>query len=97
MTRLLAPFIIALVMAAGTAQAACFVDYKAKKDNPLRLHYGVMQVGEAACNQGPRAAAPDVARRLQAGGWTLLNVVSAFRDSGLNQRRDSAAEYFLRF
>ena len=80
MKRILAPLTLACVLAASAAQAACYVDYKAKKDNPLRLHYGVMQVGEAACNQGPRAA-----------------VVSAFRDNGLNQRRDSAADYFLRF
>ena len=91
---LLAPM---LLPAATAAQGACFVDYKAKKDNPLRLHYGVMQVGEAACNQGPGAAAGDVAGRLQGGGWTLLNVVSAFREDGLEQRKASAADYFLRF
>ncbi|HKK98531.1 MAG TPA: hypothetical protein VJ928_10125, partial [Marivita sp.] len=27
-----------------TAQAACYADYKAKQDAPLRLHYGVAQI-----------------------------------------------------
>ena len=26
------------------AEAACYVEYKAKQDNPLRLHYGVLAI-----------------------------------------------------
>lgn len=84
---------LALIAAAGTAQAACYADYKAKKDNPLRLHYGVAQV--SSCSRG--AAAQELRARLSANGWTLLNVVSVFDDSGLNERADSAGQYFLRF
>lgn len=97
MKPMFATLATALILTATAADAACYVDYKAKKDDPLRLHYGVMQVGEAACTEGAGAAQADVAQRLQAGGWTLLNVVSAFREDGLEQRRDSAADYFLRF
>jgi hypothetical protein len=88
-------FIWLISALAATAGAAdCFADYKAKRDNPLRLHYGVMQI------TGPCAAAEarsEVAARLQRNGWTLLNVVSLFDSSGLEERRRSAGQYHLRF
>ncbi|NNF23666.1 MAG: hypothetical protein HKN63_02500 [Rhodobacteraceae bacterium] len=86
----------AAVLMAGAADAACFADYKAKQDNPLRLHYGVIQLDEAACNN-TRAAAGEVKRRIARGGWTLLNVMSIFDEGGLDERKGSAGEYFLRF
>ena len=85
-----------LVFAAGTAQAACYADYKAKKDNPLRLHYGVVQLTDGACGN-PGQAQAEVSAKVARGGWTLLNVVSTFSDGGLNQRKASAGEFFLRF
>ena len=36
---------LGLALAAGTAQAACIVEYKAKRDNPLELFYGTAEVG----------------------------------------------------
>ncbi|WP_149140396.1 hypothetical protein [Gemmobacter caeruleus] len=83
----------ALVCLAGAAQAECYADYKAKRDNPLRLHYGVAQV--SACNK--KAAKAELAPRLAAGGWKLLNVISTFGPEGLNERQSSAGDYFLRF
>jgi hypothetical protein len=77
---------------AGTAE--CFADYKAKRDNPLRLHYGVVQIA------GPCSAAEaraEIAARLERNGWTLLNVVSLFDRSGLEERQRSAGQYYLRF
>ena len=85
---------LALVLA-GPAQAACYADYKAKQNNPLRLHYGVAALSERACNKG--AAKAELAPRLANAGWTLLNVLSIFGDEGLNERKASAGEYFLRF
>ena len=41
---------VALMAVAAPAQAECYADYKAKQDNPLRLHYGVVQL------QGPCSA-----------------------------------------
>lgn len=79
---------------AAPAHAQCYADYKAKQDNPLRLHYGVVQL------QGPcqaSAARSEIAARIARGGWTLLNVVSVFGPEGLNERKDSAGPYFLRF
>jgi len=92
----LAYIVATLVITALPAQAACYADYKAKKDNPLQLHYGVIQLPDSACSS-VRAAAQAVAPRLASNGWTLLNIVSVFEDGGLNRRRANAGQYFLRF
>ncbi|MFY0682166.1 MAG: hypothetical protein JXR13_16455 [Thalassovita sp.] len=79
---------------AGTAQAACYADYKAKQDSPLRLHYGVAQLS-GGCDVG--AAQQELSPRLTNEGWVLLNVLSVFDETGLEQRKDSAGQYFLRY
>jgi len=45
---------LALVAFAGTAQAECYADYKAKQDDPLRLHYGVAQISGPCPPRPPR-------------------------------------------
>ncbi|NBO21394.1 MAG: hypothetical protein EBU97_05600 [Rhodobacteraceae bacterium] len=88
---------------AAPAAADCYVDYKAKADTrsktdaPLRLHYGVAQVTDDACNGDKGAARDELSARLSADGWKLLNIVSAFGPDGLDQRRDSAGPFFLRY
>ena len=77
------------------AQADCYADYKAKQDAPLRLHYGVAQVTDANCSKG--GAEGELAPRLAADGWTLLNVLSTFGPEGLAERKASAGDYFLRY
>lgn len=91
--RPLTPAIGLMLALALPAQAECYADYKAKQDDPLRLHYGVAQV--SACDKA--AAEAELAGRLAAAGWTLLNVLSVFGPEGLEERKASAAEYFLRF
>lgn len=83
------------LLAAAPAQAECYADYKAKQDNPLRLHYGVAQLPDDACTK--QAASRLLAPRLARDGWTLLNIVSIFGPEGLAQRKASAGEYFLRY
>ena len=88
-------FSFALILCAATsAQAACYADYKAKQDNPLRLHYGVAEI-EGNCTKN--RARNQLEQRLDAAGWTLLNVLDVFDDAGLEDRKDSAGEFFLRF
>lgn len=82
-----------LGLAANSAAAACYADYKAKQDDPLRLHYGVAAVSECST----RAAEAELSKRLAAKGWTLLNVMSVFDESGLAERKDSAGPNYLRF
>ena len=83
------------VFAAAPAFADCYADYRAKMDNPLRLHYGIVQLPADACSV--EAATPLIQTRLAAGGWELLQVVSVFDESGLATRRADAGDYFLRF
>ncbi|MGJ8616994.1 MAG: hypothetical protein ACSHWS_09135 [Sulfitobacter sp.] len=85
---------VTIGLALPASAANCYADYKAKQDNPLRLHYGVAQLN-GACDAG--AARTELAERLAAQGWTLLNVLSVFGDEGLAQRRDSAGPNYLRF
>jgi len=83
-----------LMMSAVTAQAACYADYKAKQDNPLRLHYGVAEV-QGDCSVS--SAEGQLRGRLANGGWELLNVLGVFDDAGLDERKDSAGDFFLRY
>lgn len=85
---------LTLALAAPGQAAGCYADYKAKQDNPLRLHYGVAQIN-GACDRATAAA--ELAPRLAAEGWTLLNIVSVFSEEGLNARKDSAGQNYLRF
>lgn len=86
--------VLALALASA-AQAECYADYKASKDGPLRLHYGVMEVPDDACDRSRAARVVD--RRLRDAGWKLLSVISVFGREGLDERRDSAGEFFLRY
>ena len=91
---ILALFAFAM-MATSPAAADCYADYKAKKDDPLRLHYGVAQVSDGNCNAS--GAAGELAPRLADAGWTLLNVMSTFGPEGLDERKASAGDNFLRY
>lgn len=94
MSRTLLAVIFAIVTASA-AHAECYADYKAKQDDPLRLHYGVAQVSDQNCDK--KSAKRVLTSRLADGGWTLLNVLSIFGPEGLEERKASAGEYFLRF
>jgi hypothetical protein len=97
MTRPFRPLLLGafLALAAGPAAAACYADYRARTENPLRLHYGVIEVPDAACSVSE--AAPLIAQRIAADGWQLLQVISVFDASGLDARRSDAGAYFLRY
>ncbi|MFV0514429.1 MAG: hypothetical protein ACK5MY_12500 [Jhaorihella sp.] len=83
-----------LATALPAGAASCYADYKAKQDDPLRLHYGVAQVqGECTAT----AARAEIAARLAAAGWTLLNVLSVFGPEGLEERKTNAGPYYLRY
>jgi hypothetical protein len=89
-------FILICVFSCALASAAvanCYADYKAKQDDPLRLHYGVSQI--SACNRATAEA--EIGRKLSAAGWTLLQVMSVFGSEGLDERKQSAGQYYLRF
>ncbi|WP_298841325.1 hypothetical protein [uncultured Roseobacter sp.] len=88
-------FVLTIAICIGNVvQAAdCYADYKAKQDNPLRLHYGVAEISQ--CSK--QAARAELSARLSAQGWTLLNIVSVFNADGLAERKQSAGPNYLRF
>lgn len=94
-THIISMVLLAL-LAAAPAHAACYADYKAKKDNPLRLHYGVIELPNGVCDD-PSKAEKQISQRISDAGWTLLNVLGTFDEDGLSERESSAGEYFLRF
>ncbi len=81
-------------MMATTAQADCFADYKAKRDDPLRLHYGVAQI-DGPCSV--KDATSELAAKLAKDDWQLLNVMAVFDAAGSEERKDSAGDYYLRY
>jgi hypothetical protein len=96
MKRRIAFAATALVLVlASTASAECYADFKVKRDDPLTLRYGVSQVSDANCSVD--AAAAELAPRLATDGWTLLELMSTFGPEGLEERKASAGELFLRY
>lgn len=57
----------------ATAQAACYVEYKAKRDNPLELFYDVAVVPGPCTMASARA---QLAPMLAGQGLTLLKILS---------------------
>ena len=87
-----------ICLTAQSVSAACYTDYKAKMDQPLRLHYGVMKLYESDCKEeSQRDMENRVLIRLKIAGWQLLGVLETFDDSGLAKRKESAGQYYLRF
>lgn len=95
MTRPISIFTLSLGMLAfaGAAQADCFADYKAKRPDPLRLHYGVIALSDAECDD-PAGA---VSARIRADRWELLTVMGVFDEDGAKQRKADAGSYYLRY
>ncbi len=92
--RILYPLVLAAFTALPAHANDCYVDYKAKQNDPLRLHYGVAKVqGECSAANAQAELQP----RLNRSGWTLLNVMGVFGAEGLAERKGNAGAYFLRF
>lgn len=86
--------VLALAASGARAQEPCYADYKASREEPLQLQYGVAEVsGECTVP----AAEEEIEPRLATDGWQLLEVMTTFDASGLEERRESAGEYFLRY
>jgi hypothetical protein len=94
MNKYILAFLI-ICVSLGPLHAACFADYRASAENPLRLHYGVMELSQEQCTLD--AVRGEISRRLSANGWQLLQVVSVFGEDELNQREADAREFFLRY
>lgn len=100
MKRMLVSFGLAALFAlAGLPAAAeCYADYKAKRNDPLKLHYGVIALPDAAC-ASTEAAMAEIGPRIAVDGWTLLKVVEIFDAAGLanGEREANAGKFYLRY
>ena len=65
--------LVMLALGAQAASAACAVEYKAKRDNPLKLYHDVALV-KGDCNIA--AVTPKLQKKLAKKGLTLLKVLS---------------------
>lgn len=88
--------ILVSLFLAGPLHAACFAEYKAKQDNPLRFHFGVIELPQTACGSRQKAR-NEISQRLSRAGWVLLSIGPVFGEDGLNNREPKDGEYFLRF
>ncbi|MCB1395824.1 MAG: hypothetical protein H6898_16230 [Rhodobacter sp.] len=79
------------------ATAACYADYRAQQSSPVRFHYGVARISDSESNCTAAAAASALRGRLAQNGWTLVDVLSTFNDSGLASRQGNAGQYYLRY
>ena len=95
-TMIMLPMLLSSILFASQAGAACYADYKAKKESPLQLHYGVVQIPDGICSNNA-AIKQNISNRISADGWKLLNVLSIFGPEGLSQRQGSAGNYYLKF
>ena len=77
------------------AQAECYVSYKAKRENPLKLHFGVAAVPDSACSKSAASAA--LAPRLAKDGWILLTIAAMVDETELEALKDSAGAFFLKY
>ena len=75
MKRMLRIFTLSIALAtiAAGAHAACYVEYKAKRDNPLALFYDVTVVSGPCRRADVR---PKLKAMLEAQGLTLLKILS---------------------
>ncbi|PVA10221.1 hypothetical protein DC366_10365 [Pelagivirga sediminicola] len=60
-------------LVAGPAGAACIAEYKAKRDDPLKLFYGTAEIAGACTLAAARA---QLEAQLASEGLTLLKVLS---------------------
>ena len=72
----------------------CFVLYKAKKDDPLELHLGLMKI-DRTCSDDAIEAISHL--RLQPAGWSLLQIVNVSKDIEVEKIKRDLGEYFLKY
>ncbi|MCE8006182.1 hypothetical protein [Aestuariivita sp.] len=95
MTKLVLSTLL-MVFFASSASAECYADYKAKRDDPLRLHYGVIELPGDICSQGS-AVQRYIERQLSNNDWELLNVLSVFGRDALDGKKADAGQFYLRY
>ena len=90
---------ISLVLCFATFDSAayaneCFVLYKAKKDNPLKLHLGLIQINSQCSNHDIEGI---TSKRLSSTGWKLLQIVKVSSNVDTKKMESDLGDYFLKY
>jgi len=72
----------------------CFILYKAKKDDPLRLHVGLMEIEQKCTNADLEVLAE---QRLRSDGWLLLKIVDRLQRTDTKKIESDLGEFFLKY
>lgn len=94
--KMIKPILLSLALLAPLgAQAACYAEYKAKRENPLKLHYGVAEISADACDEATAAA--QLGQRLDDNGWILLTIVAMIDETQLEATKERAGDFYLKY
>jgi hypothetical protein len=72
----------------------CFVLYKAKKDNPLKLHLGLIQISGQCSEHDVEYI---TSRRLNLTDWKLLKIVKSSSNIDAEKMERDLGDYFLKY
>ena len=87
---------LALITAlAVPAQAACYAEYRASRQNPVQLAYGVAEIRGGACTA--QSAAQYLQSRLAQSGWTLQNVLSTVSNNSAPANSGYTGGHYLSY
>ena len=72
----------------------CFILYKAKKDNPLKLHLGLIKINGPCLNRNIETI---ISSRLNPSGWLLLKIVNISESIEAKKMERELGDYFLKY
>lgn len=85
----------ALASLAAPAEAACYAQYRATRQNPVQLAYGVAAIPGNTCSA--QAAAQYLQDRLSRSGWTLQNVLSTMTSNSAPANAGYTGGHYLAY
>lgn len=85
----------AVLVLALPAQAACYAEYRAARQNPVQLAYGLAEIRGGACNA--QSAAQYLQARLAQSGWTLQNVLSTVQSNSAPANAGYTGGHYLSY
>ncbi|WP_323769541.1 hypothetical protein [Antarctobacter sp.] len=93
LSRGFAAALLLVTLALPSAAAAdCYVHYKAKRNKPYGLHYGIVHVS-GSCPSSPQRT---VQSRISSGGWSILNIVKVTTARPNSSEIASAGSHYYR-
>lgn len=75
--------------------AGCYAEYKAKRENPLKLHFGVSEILDSPCTV--ETAEAGLTSRLENDGWILLTIVAMIDETELEAVKTRAGAFYLKY